>query len=286
MFAHDYTTGASASITYSAEGASEFLGNADSLGNLNGFFTGLMTEQYHSQPYYGNEKFVSYSNHTSLLTSAWLWIAERNIVTHQIIFSQASDSLISFSNYHQLHEFASNGASEYADAYVLNMGVDPVSLSLSATPILADAGIKKQAQFTASASGGTAPYTYLVFLDNELVSNSTSSKTPYSSILNLGSSTTGGHQYYVDVVDSKGYPASSQTITFTVNPDPTLIISSQSVADQGQVITISSQKSYGTPPYTTTLYLNDVALPQTNTDSATMTQLGQNDVYVKLTDAA
>ena len=284
--AHDYTTGAYAEITYSSKGASQFVGNSDSTANSEGFFTGLMTEQYYTKPYYGNSKFVTYSSKLAL-TSATLWVNQFNTVTNHTIFNSLQpSSLVTFDNYHQLHQFTNNGATEYANAYDFYTGADPVSMSLSAKPILADDGMKTQASFTASASGGTTPYTYLVYLDNKLVCNNSLSKSLYSTTLPLGTPSIGDHHYYVNVLDSKGNPASSQTITFSVNLDPTLMISSQSAADQGQVVKISYQTSLGTPPYNATLYLNGVGLPQANLGSEMMRQIGQNQVYVRLTDAA
>lgn len=54
MTATDLNTGATANLTYSAEGAVEFVGTPLSATNNYGEFTGLMTEQYFPAPYYGN----------------------------------------------------------------------------------------------------------------------------------------------------------------------------------------------------------------------------------------
>ena len=56
----DQNTGAQAQKTYSAVGATSFIGNLSATANSNGFFTGLMTEWYHSSPYYGDEQKVTY----------------------------------------------------------------------------------------------------------------------------------------------------------------------------------------------------------------------------------
>ncbi|HKT22575.1 MAG TPA: hypothetical protein VJR06_08210, partial [Nitrososphaerales archaeon] len=74
MVAEDLNTSASASTSYSSEGGSSFVGLTGP-GNQNGFFTGLMTEWYHPQPYYGDEQGVTYVT-SSPLTSAWMWIDE------------------------------------------------------------------------------------------------------------------------------------------------------------------------------------------------------------------
>jgi hypothetical protein len=286
MLADDLTTSASAFVKYSSESATYFVGNSDTTSNSQGYFTGLMTEQYSTKPNYANGQFVKYSCNSLALTSAILWINERNLDTNQNIFSKRSDSSVTFDNYYQIHELETNGVTEYADAHEFFTGADPLSMTLSATSIKADSGMQVQTTITVSASGGTAPYNYAVYLDNKLISNSSSSNNPYSTTILVGHPLVGLHQYYVNVHDSKFYPASSQTVTFTVNPTPTLTISSQPSADTGQVIPINYKPSQGTPPYTTTLYLNGVALTQTDQNSVMMTKIGSNQLYAELTDAA
>lgn len=281
MHSYDYDSGASASQSYYAYGT-QFLGLINSA-SAQGFFTGLMTEQYHVNAYYGNEQFVVYSDQLLALTSAWLWMDEYNVVTNQTTFITGTLSPVSYDNYYQLHEFSSNGSTEYADAYVLDTGADPVSMNLSPSSVVADSGMLATAQFTANPSGGTPPYLYLVFLDNKEVHNRTATSA-LSTSLNLGLLPTGPHVYYVDVIDSNGYPASSQSVSFSVNPDPTLSISSRMAVDMGQSILVDYQLSLGTPPYTETLYLNGAEVGQT--DTATLTSLGQNQVYAKLMDGA
>ena len=56
MSATDPTTGATQSFTYSAEGASSFVGGIEFH-----WFTGVMTEWYHAQAYYGGEQTVTYN---------------------------------------------------------------------------------------------------------------------------------------------------------------------------------------------------------------------------------
>jgi len=56
MSASDPATGMNQSSTYSAENSTGFAG-----GLTSGWFTGAMTEWYHSQPYYGGEQPVNYT---------------------------------------------------------------------------------------------------------------------------------------------------------------------------------------------------------------------------------
>jgi len=136
MLAEDYNTGASASETYSAEGASSFVGLSNT-GNSNGFFTGLMTEWYHSSPYYDNELEEMYSNPYFALNSAWMWIDEFSCSdiscsSKTSLFGSTSGQ-VTFSNPAQLQEFAYSGATEYSDAYEFITGsiASQVSLTLS-----------------------------------------------------------------------------------------------------------------------------------------------------------
>ena len=72
MSAHDWTTGASASQTYFGFTGSYFIGTPNT--SLNGFFTGLMTEQYFSSPSHASGIPVVYSDADFNYTSATLWL--------------------------------------------------------------------------------------------------------------------------------------------------------------------------------------------------------------------
>ena len=85
MSVYDWNTKATAQISYSAQGSSRFVG-LSTPANSNGFFTGLMTEQYHNSPYYGTMQKVVYSNSRTALSSGILWIDEYNVNTHTLLF--------------------------------------------------------------------------------------------------------------------------------------------------------------------------------------------------------
>jgi hypothetical protein len=116
--AYDWNTGSSASENYTAEG-SRFVGLLASSG-ANGFFTGLMTEWYHSDPYYGSEAQVTYTDLTTRLRSAILWVDEFNVNSSAPLF--AGSHSYTFSDPTQLLYFSIKGASEYADAYTFATG--------------------------------------------------------------------------------------------------------------------------------------------------------------------
>ncbi len=99
MLARDWNTGAEAATSYSSVGALSFVGDAFSSVNAHGFFTGLMTEWYHSAPYYGNEGEVIYTNKAVALNSAWMWIDEfKSGSTAPSIFDNQTQSPVTLSN--------------------------------------------------------------------------------------------------------------------------------------------------------------------------------------------
>lgn len=133
MYSQDWNTGATASENYSSEGSSTFAGLTGQTSNSNGFFTGLMTEEYQASAYYGSETEVKYSDPSVALTSGIMWADEYNVNTSQVLFNQASSQL-TYSNPDQFQSFSSNGASETSDAYTFVTGAPiqvPITLSYS-----------------------------------------------------------------------------------------------------------------------------------------------------------
>jgi hypothetical protein len=131
MSAKDYNTGASASQTYSSEGASEFIGLTSS-SNSNGFFTGLMTEWYHASAYYSNEAKVVYSNSTFGLSGGIMWADEFTVPNLQPLFGQ--ELTYTFQEPLLAQGFSSNGVTAYANAYVFvtgTMNVVPLTVTYS-----------------------------------------------------------------------------------------------------------------------------------------------------------
>jgi hypothetical protein len=122
MLAIDHTTGSRASETYSAEGATQFVGDTSMPSNTFGFFTGLMTEQYHYLSYYGGEGRVTYSDPYYALTSSWMWIDEFNVNTSANIFGGTSGIVSYTSNPNAFQSFTLQGAFEASNAYSLVTG--------------------------------------------------------------------------------------------------------------------------------------------------------------------
>lgn len=93
-----------------------------------GFFSGLMTEQYHYTPFYGSGTPVTYSVSGSQLSSVWMWMDEWDTNTNTIsgrVFAANTTSPVllegSIGTY-----FTSNGTAEIATAHSLVTGLTPV----------------------------------------------------------------------------------------------------------------------------------------------------------------
>lgn len=165
LLAKDYNTGSTTYMTYSAEGASQFDGDASNTANSNGFFTGLMTEWYHSSPFYSDISAVTYSNPYFALTSAWMWIDEFSCPNTScsgktVLFSDATQGPVSYANPTQLQAFSSNGATEYSDAYKLITGSAGYA-TLTMTYSLSGGGTPVSPPILHYVSGGSPQYASL-----------------------------------------------------------------------------------------------------------------------------
>ena len=128
--AYDWNTGAEANQSFPASG-SKFVGLGYSSG-AHGFFSGLMTEWYHVNAYYGSEAEVTYSNSTTALSSATLWVDEFNANSSTSLFG--SSQTYAFYKPDQLRSFSSDGATEYASAHTFitgSLGKTQITLSYS-----------------------------------------------------------------------------------------------------------------------------------------------------------
>ena len=130
MSVYDWNTKASAQVSYSAQGSNQFVGSSTPA-NSNGFFTGLMTEQYHNNPYYGTQQKVVYSNSRTALSSGILWIDEYNVNTHTLLFGGAKQVDFS-SNPTLIQTFSLQEATVSANANIMITGSSNfVELTLS-----------------------------------------------------------------------------------------------------------------------------------------------------------
>ncbi|MDG7037066.1 MAG: hypothetical protein JRN37_07560 [Nitrososphaerota archaeon] len=283
MYAYDWNTGASASESFSSEGATYFQGqNGYSYANSNGFFTGLMTEWYHTNPYYGSEQQVTYTEQGFQFTSAWLWVDEYNTNTKQILFSTSTSTPISLTT--QLYPYSSNGAVEYASSNEFITG--PISFNLtsfSSGSVTADQGMPAGISFTSDVIGGIPPYNYYLYVDGAQVNNVSTSLANFEHTFYVHNLAVGQHTFYIVITDSAGSRFTSSTYGITVNPDPAISISVPSNAyDAGQTLTVSASTSQGTPPYSIAYYLDGNLM---NGDTAPLDNPGSYQVTARLTDS-
>jgi outer membrane protein assembly factor BamB len=157
-----------------------------------------------------------------------------------------------------------------------------LSVSNSPTSVVMDIG---QSQlFSSSVSGGTSPYSYQWYLDDNPVSGATSATWTYTP------STSGWHHVYVQVTDNASTPVTTQSNTALVAVNSALSVSitpTSVVMDVGQSQVFTSDVSNGTFPYSYQWYRN--GLPVSGATGANWTftpsSSGSYTVYVRVTDA-
>jgi hypothetical protein len=118
MKAQDWNTGSTQQRTYTDKSASYFRG-LSSAADYNGFFTGLMTEWYHSNPYVSSEEEVNYSQTILPLTSATMWMDEYDPSNPSWTgsWSNSTHPLQYTSSPQELRVFSSHNATECSNAY-------------------------------------------------------------------------------------------------------------------------------------------------------------------------
>ena len=136
------------------------------------------------------------------------------------------------------------------------VNTDP-SIGIASSQNPTDAG--NSVTFTASPSGGSGSYTYQWYLNGAAVSGATSSTytTSFSS--------SGSDSIYVVLTDGVGNTAQSNTITETVNADPSVsITSSQNPTDAGNSVTFTASASQGTGSFSYAWYVNSATQASTS----------------------
>jgi hypothetical protein len=164
MQAVDWDTKAVASVGYSSFGANHFVGSPHSISNIKGFFTGLMTEQYHVSQFNGSERKVTYSGLN--ISSAWMWVDEFNANTSAVIFF-GSTPVSYVSNPGDFRDFFYRGSTLISNAYEFITGTSgSVLLTASYSEIGGESSIVPKFTYVANGSIesvdlGTSPTTYL-----------------------------------------------------------------------------------------------------------------------------
>src|SRR5207302_1963561 len=245
MLTRDWNTGSTASQSFSSARATSFLGLTSAFANQNGFFTGLMTEWYHVDPYYSNEEESTFSNYSYSLSSAWLWMDEFNIATRQLLFSNATQMPLAFSSSpSQLQPFNSHGAYEAVDAYEFVTGFQPPPVQVSRPILRTDSvDVGQLASFTCNATGGIPPFTYSwTFGDGSIATGQNVTHT---------FSSPGTADVQCTVIDSLQTTSQNATsIVVLSDPSINLLAVNPTSVDLGQTVTFAVEATGGSTDYT------------------------------------
>jgi hypothetical protein len=125
MYALDWDTNAEAIQVFSSEGAQYFEGSPYGPSNQNGYFTGLMTEWYHPEPYYSYNCKVTYSNDEYALVAAWMWMDEYDPYDYSWTgawFTTTTTPIDLYQNPYQLHTLSFGDITETCNAFQFSTG--------------------------------------------------------------------------------------------------------------------------------------------------------------------
>jgi len=158
--------------------------------------------------------------------------------------------------------------------------VPPLSVSIS--PLSASIYMGQSVSFTSTASGGTPPYNYQWYLNNNPFLGATLSGWTFTP------TAPGTFTIYLNATDSLGNSAKSNEATVTVATQLLASISPTSASILvGQSVAFTSTVSGGYTPYSYQWYLDaaPVSGATSNTWTFTPTTSGIYYVYLKVTDA-
>jgi uncharacterized membrane protein YgcG len=273
MSAYDWNTSASASVDYSAAGGNYFFGGID-----DGFFTGLMTEQYHASPYFGTEQPVIYTliSNGLLLSGGAPAIDEYcpNGTCNTIIpFTvNASCEYCSFSSNSPFFVFNYANTSERVDANQFVTGNFPLTIKLRSQSGN-DIAAGQKFVINSTISNGTAPYSYqwVAGLDsndltaseaNALLGIGTSggkAQSPNAIFTTNSTNTFDSYKFKLNVIDTASLKQNavmqtSNALAVTVLPFSVMVSPSNSTLDAGQSETYTVQLTGGVGPFYVQFY--------------------------------
>ncbi|HUB92797.1 MAG TPA: hypothetical protein VL945_02450, partial [Candidatus Saccharimonadales bacterium] len=267
--ANDLNTGAYESVYYSALGSSSF-----QAGVYNGYFTGLMTEQYHALPYFGTEQPVYYSlvPPPSNTPSTYMYVDEWVPANDLVVIPTTGSGLITYSPPNAIQSFSVDNAIEYSNATEFITGNYPLTVQ---TPQSEAVDVGQTAAITApTTSNGLSPYSYQWYEKkpgqssfngaSDCGSGNSQSSSPVSCTFSTTSSTTSGNYLFeLQVTDaassqqnSGNATSSPSNIMVSSQPSATLLRPSNSVLDYGQYVTYNILLSGGTSPFTANLVVS------------------------------
>ena len=154
-------------------------------------------------------------------------------------------------------------------------------LNVSVSPSTQPAVVGQPKIFTASASGGTPPYTYQWFEGSTTVGTSPT--------LSISKNTTGTYSFNCRVTDSAGSTATSTVVTLVVDssPPPSVSVSPSSLSIiVGQSGMFTASASGGTPPYTYQWFEGSTTVGTSPTLSISKNTTGTYSFNCRVTDSA
>lgn len=221
MLGTDQTTGASSQETFSAEGATTFVGTPSAVSTQAGYWTGLMTEWYHTAPYSGGEQSVTYTDNGAPITSAWIWMEELTVTQSGIsgyLFSAQTPSPFTFTNPSQFQSFTSNGATASIDATQFVTG----GTATTPPPPVTSTTIALSFDYSITGGAGASSAPVLTYVTGGSQKTATLTQTSQTftadtgtawSVTNPLTSSTSSERWQTSQTTS-GTAASSQTTTF------------------------------------------------------------------------
>ncbi|MCL5990143.1 MAG: PKD domain-containing protein, partial [Candidatus Thermoplasmatota archaeon] len=187
-------------------------------------------------------------------------------------FGSAGDFLVSYT----ITNTTTSASSSATLTQVVNSDMS-VSISSSRDPT--DVG--NSVTFAASVTGGSPSYSYQWYSSSGAISGATSSTYTTPSY-----SSSGTYSYYIQVTDSAGNTIQSNTITETVNSDPTVSASANvTTADVNYPIEFSASPSGGTSPYSYSWTIGSTQVSTSEDFSHSFSTAGTYTVEVTVTDS-
>ena len=153
--------------------------------------------------------------------------------------------------------------------------------NVSILPGFANLDLGQSQTFSSSVSGGTSPYAYQWCLNGVAVSGATGASWDFSP------SSLGSYSVYVEINDTTGITATSNTVVVRVNATPTVSIAAGSIVmNIGQSHLFTSSVSGGTSPYSYQWYLNGSAVLGATSATWTFTpsSAGSYNICVAIND--
>jgi PKD repeat protein len=170
------------------------------------------------------------------------------------------------------------------DANGVTATASPITITVQG-PLSATAGASTFAgdvpfavDFTGTAAGGTAPFSYAWTFGDTTASSSQNPSHVYG--------VAGTYSATFTVTDATGAAASASTLTITANQLPAaLAVADRSSGDAPFVVVFTGSVIGGTPPFTYSWTLGDGATSTAENPSHTFMSVGTYSVYLTMSDA-